>query len=305
MGVSAGHAQGYPDKPVTLVIQGSAAGTTYDVAALLAGKLAQVWGRAVEVEAKGGGGQQSLDLIAGVARSAPDGYRLLLLSSTYAAIPSLFKELPYDPTRDFIPVASIVAQPNVLVVGRSTGIQSLPELVAAAKAKPGYLTSVSTGVGSANHLIGEAFKLATGIEAAHVPLGVKDALVAVSSGKVTFWFAPFSAAQQPLSDGTLIPLGVSTARRFVLLPEVPTAAEAGVRGFDQKTWYGVWAPAGTARQVVEKISADVARSLAMADLRDAFAKKGYEPLIMAQPEFARFVQSEMDLAARIIKAPGR
>jgi tripartite-type tricarboxylate transporter receptor subunit TctC len=297
-------AQSYPDRSVHFVIQGSAAGTTYDVAAAMAKKLSIVWGQPVTVEAKGGGGKMALDTIGGVAKSPPDGHRLLLLSGTYAAIPSLYANLPYDPVKDFIPVASIVAQPNILVVGRTSEINSVSELVALAKAKPGQLRSGSTGVGSANHLIGETFKRETHIEVAHVPLGVKQVIQAVASGQVTFWFAPFSAAQQPITDGTLVPLGVSTARRFALLPAVPTVAEMGVRGFDYKTWYGVWAPAGTPQPIVDKLSADISLALAGSDLRDEFAKKGYEPLIMTPGEFARFVQSEIDIAARIIKAAG-
>lgn len=304
MCVSSAGAQNYPDRPVHLVIQGSAAGTTYDVAATMAKKVSQVWGQPVNVEAMGGGGKMALDTIVGVAKSPPDGHRLLLLSGTYAAIPSLYANLPYDPVKDFLPVASLVAQPNILVVGRTSGINSVSELIASAKAKPGQLRSGSTGVGSANHLIGETFKLATDIEVAHNPLGVKQLIDAVISGQVSFWFAPFSAAQQPIADGTLVPLGVSTARRFALLPDVPTVAEMGVRDFDYKTWYGVWAPAGTPQLIVDKLSADISRALAAADLRDEFAKKGYEPLIMTPAEFARFVQSEMDIAARIIKAAG-
>lgn len=302
--VSSAGAQSYPDRPVNFVIQGSKDGTTYMVAAAVARKLSEIWSRPVNVEAQGGAGKMALDTIGDVAKSPPDGYRLLLLSSTYAALPSLYANLPYDPAKDFIHVASLVAQPNILVVGRSAGINSVTELVASAKAKPGQLTSGSTGVGSANHLVGESFKLSTGIDVAHIPMGVSQVIEAVISGRVTFWFAPFSAAQQPIADGTFIPLGVSTARRFALLPAVPTIAEAGVRGFDYKTWYGVWAPAGTPLTIIDKLSADISRTLAALDLRKEFAEKGYEPLIMAPAEFARFVQSEMDVAARIIKAAG-
>ena len=295
----------YPERPVHIVIQGSAAGTNYDVAATLARKLTQIWGQQVEVEAKGGGGSIALGTIAGVAKSAPDGYRLLLSSSTFTAVPSVLANLPYDPVKDFIPVASLVAQPNVLVVGRPTGIRSVAELIENAKNNPGALTMGSAGLGQGHYLMGESFKLATGIVAAHVPLGVKELIQAVISGRVTFWFAPFSAAQQPLKDGTFVPLGVSTARRFALLPDVPTLAESGVGGFDQKAWYGIWAPAGTPKQVVEKLSADFSRALAAEDLRDAFAKKGYEPLITTQPEFAKFVLSEIEFAIRTIKASGK
>ncbi len=298
-------AQNYPDKPVQIVIQGSTAGTNYDVAATLAKKLMHVWGQQVDVEAKGGGGSIALDTIAGVAKSAPDGHRLLLASSTYTAVPSVLANLPYDPIKDFVPIASLVSQPNVLVVGRSTGIKCVSELIANAKANPGVLTMGSADVGQSHHLMGESFKLKTGIVATHVPLGVTQLTQAVIAGRVTFWFAPFSAVQTALKDGSLVPLGVSTARRFVQLPEVPTVAESGVKGFDQRAWYGIWAPAGISRPLVEKLSADISRALAGTDLRDAFAAKGYEVLVKTQPEFAKFVQDEIAAAIQTIKDVGQ
>jgi tripartite-type tricarboxylate transporter receptor subunit TctC len=196
----------------------------------------------------------------------------------------------------------------VLVTGKSSGITSVSELIAAAKATPGELKFGSTGVGTGTHLGIERFNLDAGIRAAHVPAQPGDAIADVIAnavaGRTNYMMAPIPLALADIRTGNLRALGVTTEKRSSLLPEVPTIAEAGVSGFDYPIWYGVWAPAATPAEVVDKLARDIARALATPDVRDELAKHGADPISMTQPEFARFVKSESQSAARIIKAAG-
>jgi tripartite-type tricarboxylate transporter receptor subunit TctC len=210
--------------------------------------------------------------------------------------------------KDFIPVAPLTSQPYVLVTGKLTGITTVGELVAAAKAKPGKLKFGSTGVGTASHLGVEKFNLAAGIKAVHVPArpgdAIADTIANTVAARTDYLLAPIQFALVEIRAGRLCPLGVSTKKRSSLLPEVPTIAEAGVAGFDYPIWYGVWAPAGTPAGVVDKLAKDIARALAAPDLREWLAKHGADPMSMTQPEFAHFVLSESESAARLIDIAG-
>ena len=241
-----------------------------------------------------------------VAKSPANGSTLLLNTSSQAYSAVLSKTLPYDPLNDFIPTASLTSQPYILVAGKSAGVTSVGELVAAAKAKPGKLRFASTGLGTATHLGAVKFNVETGIKAVDVlPRpndSIADVVAGTIEGRATYMFAPISITLTPVRDGKLIPLGVSTARRSILLPDVPTIAEAGVTGFDFPFWYGIWVPAGTPTRVVDKLAKDIARALAEPDMREWLAKHGAVAMNMTQPEFARFVRSESESAARLIKS---
>ena len=241
-----------------------------------------------------------------VAKSLPDGYILLINTSAQAYSAALSKNLPYDALKDFIPVASLTNQPYVLVAGKPAGITTVRELIAASKLRPGELRFGSTGPGTGTHLGVVKLNFEAGIKVVDVPPqptdAIADVLSATIEGRTTYMMAPISITLTPIRDGKLFPLGVTTARRSTLLPEVPTIAEAGVAGFDFPIWYGIWAPAGTPAGVVDKLSKDIARVLAGPDLRDWIAKHGGEPMNMTQPEFALFVKSESVNAARFIKA---
>jgi len=243
-----------------------------------------------------------------VAKSPADGYTLLVNTSAQAYNVALLKNLPYDPLKDFIPVAPLTSQPYVLVAGKSSGITTVSELIAAAKAKPGELKFGSTGKGTGTHLGLEKFNLEAGIKATHVPARLGDAIADVIAntvaGHTTYMMAPIQLALADIRVGNLRALGVTTKKRSSLLPEVPTIAEAGVPGFDYPIWYGVWVPAGTPAGVVDKLAKDIARALVAPDLRDQLAKHGADPMSMTQPEFARFVLSESESAARIVEAAG-
>jgi tripartite-type tricarboxylate transporter receptor subunit TctC len=218
------------------------------------------------------------------------------------------KNLPYNPLKDFIPVAPLTSQPYVLAAGKWSGVITVAELIAVAKARPGELKFGSTGTGTGTHLGVEKFNLEAGIKAAHVPARPGDAIADVIAnaiaGCTTYMMAPIPLALADIRAGKLLALGVTTKRRSSLLPEIPTIAEAGVAGFDYPIWYGVWVPAGTPAGVVDKLAKDIARALAAPDLADWLANHGADPIFMTQPEFARFVLSESESADRIIEAAG-
>jgi tripartite-type tricarboxylate transporter receptor subunit TctC len=295
-------AQDYPTKPVRLIEPFGAGGGPDLLARALAQRLSELWDKPVTVENIAGAGATAGP--AQVATSPADGYTLLVNTSAQAYSAALLKNLPYDPLKDFIPIAPLTSQPYVLVAGKEAGFTTVGELTAAAKAKPGELKLGSTGMGTGTHLGVEKFNLAAGIRAVHMPAGPADAIADVIAktvaGRTAYMMAPISLALPQIRDGKLVALGVTSARRSSLLPEVPTIAEAGVAGFDYPIWYGVWAPAGTPAVMVNKIAKDIAR--AMSEMRDWLAEYGADPMSMTQAEFARFVLGESESAWRIMTA---
>jgi tripartite-type tricarboxylate transporter receptor subunit TctC len=244
-----------------------------------------------------------------VAKSPADGYTLLVNTSAQAYSAAIEKNLPYNPLKDFIPVVPLTSQPYVLVAGKLAGMTTVSELIAAAaKAKPGQLKFGSAGMGTGSHLGIEKFNLAARIKAVHVPArsgeGIADTIANTLAGRTDYLLAPIQLALVDIHAGKLCPLGVSTKKRSSLLPEVPTIAEAGVADFDYPIWYGVWTPVGTPAGVVDKLAKDIARALAAPDLREWIAKHGGDPMNMTQPDFAHFVWTESESAARVIEAAG-
>src|SRR6267378_3326039 len=298
--------QDYPTKPVRMIEPFGAGGGVDVIARAVSKKLSELWDLTVTVENHPGAGSTAAPAL--VAKSPADGYTLLVNSSAQAYSAALLKNLPYDPLKDFIPVAPLTSQAYVLVAGKTAGVSTVGELVALAKSKPGELKFGSAGIGAGNHVGVEKFNLEAGIRAVHVPAGPGDAIADVIAntvaGRIAYMIAPIPLALPDIRAGKLRGLGVTTKKRSPLLPEVPTIAEAGVPGFDYRIWYGVWVPAGTPAGVVEKLANDIARALAAPDLRDQLAKRGADPMSMTQPEFARFVQSESESAARIMAAAG-
>ena len=292
----------YPTSPVRVIEPFGVGGGPDLLARALAQRLSQLWDQPVSVENIAGAGATAGP--AQVAKSPADGYTLLVNTSAQAYSAALLKNLPYDPLEDFIPIAPLTSQPYVLVAGKEAGFTTVGELTAAAKATPGELTFGSTGTGTGTHVGVEKFNLAAGISAVHMPAGPADAnadvIAKTVAGRTAYLMAPISLALPQIRDGNLVALGVTSARRSSLLPEVPTIAEAGVAGFYHPIWYGVWAPAGTPAVIVSKIATDCAR--AMAEMRDWLAEHGADPMSMTQAEFARFVLGESESAARIVRA---
>jgi tripartite-type tricarboxylate transporter receptor subunit TctC len=294
----------YPAEPVRIIEPFGVGGGPDLLARALAPKLSELWGQSVTVENIPGAGATAGP--AQVARSPADGYTLLINTSAQAYSAALLKSLPYDPLKDFIPIIPLTRQGYVLVTGKATGVATVDELIAAAKAKPGELEFGSTGIGTGTHVGVEKFNQAAGIKALHVPPSPNDSnadtVANAIAGCFTYCLMPISLALPCIRDGTLVVLGVSTARRSTWLPEVPTIAEASVAGFDFPIWYGVWAPTGTPTGVVDKLANDIGGVLAGPDLREWIAQHGGEPMSMTRPEFARFVESESEATARLMKA---
>jgi len=296
-------AQEYPSKPVHVVITFPPGSATDIVGRVVCQKLSEFWGQPVVVENRGGAGGSIGSAI--VAKAAPDGYTLLINSSAHAVNPAIYAKLPYDTLKDFVDIAALAGQPNVLVVPPNSPYKSVADLIAAAKAKPGAINFASAGVGSGTHLNLEKFKLATGINVTHIPYkGTQEVLTDLLGGRVDFYFAPISAAMSAMRSGKLRPLAVSTAKRSSQLPDVPTVAESGAPGFEFTLWFGLWGPAGVPANIVEKINKDVNRAVADPGVSAQLAKLGNDTMSMSSAEFSRFVRREIDDYAKVIKAAG-
>jgi len=296
-------AQGYPNKPVHVIVAFTAGSATDILARTYGQKLSEMWGQPVVVENRPGAGGTIGEAV--VARTPGDGYTLLVNSAAQAYNPSIYPNLSFDTTKDFADIAALGGQPNVLVVAPSLGVKTLGELIALAKQKPGQLNFASAGTGSGTHINGEKFKLAAGIDVVHVPYkGSPEALTDTIAGRVTYYFAPISAALPFVREGKLVPLAVSTAKRSSALPNVPTVAESGVPGFDYSLWVGLFAPAGTPPEVIDKIARDVRAASQSSDVKERFTALGAEPMPMTPQEFTKFVQTEIDESAKVIKAAG-
>jgi tripartite-type tricarboxylate transporter receptor subunit TctC len=297
-------AQSYPTKPVRVIVPYSPGSGIDAIAARpVVQKLSEIWGQAVIVDNKTGAGGTIGTAMA--AKAPPDGYTLLVNSSAHVTNPLLYSTSPYDAAKDFVVVAPLVRMANVLVVAPSTGMKSVAELIAAARAKPGQLNFASSGTGTGTHLTAEKFKLTAGIDVMHIPYkGGPEAMTDVMMGRVTYWLPSIATALPLIQSGKLIALAVTSKQRSGALPNVPTLAESGLPGFDDALWIGMWAPAGTPAPIVEKLGQDVARALATPALRELLAGNVAEPMNMTPAEFAVFIRNETEAAARVIKAAG-
>ena len=295
--------QAYPTKPVRVVVPFTAGSATDILARTVGQKLSEQWGQPVVIDNRPGAGGTIGAAI--VAKSPGDGYTLLVHSAAHAYNPAIYANLTYDTVKDFVEIVPLAGQPNVLVVAPSTGIKTVADLVRAAKEKPGALNFASAGNGSGTHINGEKFKLAAGIDVVHVPYkGTPEALTDTMAGRVTYFFSPISAALPQVREGKLTALAVSTAKRSSVLPDVPTIAESGLPGFDYNLWVGVFAPAGTRIDLVEKINRDVLGALASPEVKDRLAALGADAMPMAPPEFRKFVQEEIGESGKVIRAAG-
>ena len=296
-------AQGYPSKPVHMIVSFTAGSATDILARTYGQKLSEMWGQPVLVENRPGAGGTIGEAV--VAKTPGDGYTLLVNSAAQAYNPSIYQNLSFDTTKDFADIAALGGQPNVLVVSPSLGVKTVGELIALAKQKPGQLNYASAGTGSGTHINGEKFKLAAGIDVVHVPYkGSPEALTDTIAGRVTYYFSPISAALPFVREGKLVALAVSTVKRSSALPNVPTVAESGLPGFDYSLWVGLFAPAGTPPEVIDKIARDVRAASQSADVKERFAALGAEAMPMTPQEFTKFVQNEIDESAKVIKAAG-
>jgi len=297
-------AQAYPAKPVRVIVGFPPGGGTDVVARVISQKLTEWWGQPVTVENRAGAtGTIGADL---VAKSAPDGYTLIMGHvNSHAIAPNLFAKLPYDPIKDFAAVAYVGYVPNVLAVHPSVNVKSVKELVALLKANPGKYNYASSGNGSTQHLAGEMFKQLTGTSIVHVPYkGSGDAIKDLLAGVVAMNFDTMPPVMPHVQAGKLRGLAISTPRRLSQLPEVPTFAEEGITGFDVANWYGVMAPAGTPRDIVQKLNADINKAMQVPEVRARLEGVGTQLKEQSAAEFEAYMKAEIAKYAKLIKDTG-
>jgi tripartite-type tricarboxylate transporter receptor subunit TctC len=297
-------AQDYPTRPVTLIVPFPPGGSTTIVARIIADKLAEALGTPIVVDNRGGAGG-TIGTRA-VARSEPDGYTIVLgYTGTLAIGPTLYSNVGYDPRKDFAAIGRIGTAPNTLVVHPSFNVKSVGELVAYAKANPGKINYGSAGVGTVSHVCGEYFASAADIKLVHVPYkGTGPALIDLIGGHIPMAFAPIPATHENAKSGKLRMLAVTSAVRSTLVPEVPTIAEQGVPGFEAVLRYGLAAPAGTPRPIIDKLNKALNAVLASDDVRKRLAIEGAEPLLGTPAEYAADIDREETTWSKVVKASG-
>ncbi len=294
------HAQTYPTKPVRIMVGASAGGGTDIIARMLAEKFNDAFKGTFVIENRPGASNTiAADL---TAKAAPDGHTLLAATNTGQAIAPHLLKLGFDPIRDLTPIALIVTVPNVLAVSNTVPAKDVKELIALMKAKPNDFKYASSGIGSTQHIAGEGFKHATGVEMIHVPYkGSSQAHLDVSGGQVQIMFDTTSSAMGHIKGGKLKPLAVTTAQRSAELPNVPTLAEAGVPSFEMSTWYGLYVTAGTPSDVVARLQAETAKILKLPDVQARLKGLGGEPGNVSPEQFAAINKAEFDRFGKLIK----
>ena len=293
-------AQAYPSKPVRIMVGASAGGGTDIIARMLAEKFNDAFKASFLIENRPGASNTiAADL---TAKAAPDGHTLLAATNTGQAIAPHLLKLSFDPIKDLTPIALIVTVPNVLAVNANTPAKDVKELIALMKAKPDEYKYASSGIGSTQHIAGEGFKHATGVQMIHVPYkGSSQAHLDVIAGQVQIMFDTTSSAMGHLKSGKLRALAVTTAQRSAELPNVPTLAEAGVAGFEMSTWYGLYVTAGTPREVVARLQAETARILRLPDIQTKLRGLGGEPGNVTPEQFAALNRTEYERFGKLIK----
>lgn len=304
--VSTAHAlaqQGYPARPVRLIVPSSPGGGTDITARLIAPKLSEYLGQQVVVENRPGAGT----MIGGeaVARAAPDGYTLLMGISTLAINPAIYRKVPYDALRDFVPISQAVSLSNILVTHPSLPPRNVRELIAFARARPGQINYASAGVGTSPHLSMALFLSMTGLKMEHVPYkGSGPGVIDLVAGHVPVMMPNMLSALPHIKAGRLRAHGVTGVKRASGAPEIPTIAEAGVPGYEAVQWYGVLAPAGTSREIVAKLHGAVVRAVQNADVKARFLADGADPVGSSPEEFAAYIRAETAKWAKVVKDAG-
>jgi tripartite-type tricarboxylate transporter receptor subunit TctC len=291
-------AQQFPTRPMRVISPYPAGSASDTTGRIVLDQVGQILGQPFIVEPQPGAG--GVVGFAAVAKAKPDGYTLVTSSTSMANGKVLHSQLPYDPVKDFIPVAMFGTQPNVLVASKQSGFTTVADLVKAAKAKPGTLTFASAGIGSTSHMAGERFKLATKIDVRHIPFR-EGGLTEVMAGRIDFYFIPLAAAASALGSGKLNILAVSTAKRSPLLPNVPTIVEAGYPEGKSNFWVGLSAPAKTPAEIVNKLHDATEQALQKPDVKEKLGRLGVEPELMSVEEFAKFFKDDYDATLQLAK----
>ncbi len=293
----------FPSRPLRIIVPFTPGSVTDVLGRSVSDKLAASLGQPVVVENRPGAG--GTIGIAQVAKAAPDGYTLVVVSAGYAVNPVIYENLPYDSAKDLAGVIPLGNLPSVLFVSPAIGVKSVQELIALAKANPGTLNYPSAGIGSASHVNAEKFLAVTGIKAVHVPLkGAPEMITETMAGRTQFGTVGISAAQSAIRDGRLVALAVSGKKRAPNLPDVPTVAEAGVPGAEFNFWIGVLAPGATPRTIIHKLHAEFDRALQLPDVRDRHAKLGAEPMPMSPEQFDAQMREDLATLGGLLRAAG-
>jgi tripartite-type tricarboxylate transporter receptor subunit TctC len=296
-------AQTYPSKPVRIIVPFAAGGPADIYARVLGEKLQTALGQAFVVEDRPGGG--AIVGTDAVAKSAPDGYTLLMMSNTHTVNESLIADKPYQLMRDLTPIAPVNYSDLVMVVHPSVPAATLGEFLALAKAKPGGLNYASSGPGTPYHMAGELFKAMAGVDIVHIPYkGSSGARTDILGGQVQMMFDAITTMAPNVRAGKLRALGTSGKTRSSVLPDVPTVSEAGVPGYEAVIWLGIMAPTGTPRPIVEKLNAEITRAANAPETKEAWAKQGAVAMTMTPEEFGRFMREDIEKWARIVKISG-
>ena len=296
-------AQPYPTRPVKIIVPFAAGGPADIYARFVAERLQAALGQSFVVEDRPGGG--AIVGTDAVAKSAPDGYTLLMMSNTHTVNESLIKEKPFQLMRDFVPVAPVNYSDLVLVVHPSVPANNLGEFLALAKSKPGALSYASSGPGTPYHMAGELFKAMAGVDILHVPYkGSSGARTDILGGQVQMMFDAITTMAPNVRAGKLKALGTSGKVRSSVLPEVPTVAEAGVPGYEAVIWLGIMAPTGTPKAIVDRLNAEITRATSAAATREAWEKQGAAAMTMTPDDFGRFLREDIEKWARVVKISG-
>ena len=296
-------AQTWPTKPLKVIVPAGAGSTVDIIPRVVFEQLSTQLGQSIIVENRGGAGTTIGSSL--VAKADSDGYSILVNSSAHTIAPSLYANLSYHPARDFAGVIPIGISPSVLVVPKDKGFRTAADFVAAARAKPAGLNFSSVGVGSATHLSAERFRLSAGLQAVHVPFkGGAEAMTEVIAGRIDFFFGPVGLVLPHVRDGKLVALAVNTNRRSTALPDVPTLAEAGFSNAEYPFWIGMFLPAKTPRELVDKLHRETLKALQEPKVRDKLATLGVDPMTMTPQEFDAYVEKAIASDAGLVKEIG-
>ena len=298
------YCQGYPSKPIRIIVPFTPSGNIDITARTIAPGLTEVLGQPVIVENRPGAGGRIGSTA--VAKSPPDGYTLLLgAPGTLVSQPVFQDNVEYQPLRDFAPVTQIGSLPLILIVHPSLPVKSVKDLIAIAKAKPGQLSYASSGVGGATHMTAEIFRMMAGVDILHIPYkGSGQAMADLIGGQVPMAFDQITSSLPQVEAGKLRALAVTSAKRFSSVPKLPTMAEAGVPGYEAVSWNGLAAPAGTPREIVGRIQAEVARIVQLPDIKERFFRDGIEPVASTPEQFAAHIRSERAKWEKVVQAAG-
>jgi tripartite-type tricarboxylate transporter receptor subunit TctC len=296
-------AQSWPTRPVRAIVPFAAGSSTDIIPRIVFEQLSQQLGQTIVVENRTGAG--GTIGAAFVAKSEPDGYTILVSGSAHTIAPAIYPKLTYHPGRDFAAVVPLGISPNVLVIAPARGFRTVGDLVAAAKAKPGAFNFSSVGVGSATHMSAERFRFSAGIDAVHVPFrGGAEAMSEVIAGRVDFFFGPPALVLPHVREGKLTALVANGKSRTLALPDVPTTQEAGFKDAEYPIWYGLFVPAKTPRDIIDRLHSETVKALQTSKVQERLAALFVDPMIMTPDEFDAHVQKEIDLNAALVKAVG-